>query len=163
MARRAFYSFHFKPDCQRAAQVRNMGVVDGNVPVSDNDWEKVTSGGEGAIKKWIDEQLTGRGCAVVLVGTNTAGRKWITYEIQRSWDLGKGVLGVHIHNLKNLDGSQCTKGTNPFWYATNGSTALAQIVSLYDPPYSDSKQVYDHIKSNLADWIEKAVELRGKY
>ena len=163
MARRAFYSFHYKPDCQRAAQIRNMGVVDGNVPVSDNDWEAVTSGGDTAIKKWIEEQLAGRGCAVVLVGSGTAGRKWITYEIQRAWDLGKGVLGVHIHNLKDLNGSQSTKGANPFWYANHGTTSLGQIVSLHDPPYTDSKAVYDYIKTNLAGWADKAVEQRAAY
>ncbi len=40
MARRAFYSFHYKPDNWRAAQVRNMGVIEGNLVASDNDWEK---------------------------------------------------------------------------------------------------------------------------
>ena len=53
MARKAFYSFHYKPDASRAGQVRNIGVVEGNTPVSDNDWETVTKGGEAAIKKWI--------------------------------------------------------------------------------------------------------------
>ena len=37
--RGTFFSFHYKPDNWRAAQVRNMGVVEGNSPVSDNDWE----------------------------------------------------------------------------------------------------------------------------
>ena len=80
MARRAFFSFHYKPDASRAGQVRNMGMVDGNTPVSDNDWETVTKGGAAAIKKWIAAQMHGRSCTVVLVGTNTAGRKWINHE-----------------------------------------------------------------------------------
>ena len=37
MARRSFFSFHYKPDNWRAGQVRNMGMVDGNKPVTDND------------------------------------------------------------------------------------------------------------------------------
>ncbi len=41
MARRAFYSFHYIPDNWRASQVRNMGVVDGNKPATDNDWEAI--------------------------------------------------------------------------------------------------------------------------
>lgn len=45
MSRKAFYSFHFKPDSWRASQVRNIGVVDGNQPVSDNDWEDVKKRG----------------------------------------------------------------------------------------------------------------------
>ena len=104
MARRAFYSFHYEPDNSRAAQVRNMGMVDGNTPVSDNDWETVTKGGDAAIKKWIANQMHGRSCTVVLVGSSTAGRKWINHEICKSWDDKMGVVGIHIHGLKNLDG-----------------------------------------------------------
>lgn len=35
--RQVFYSFHFKNDSWRAGQVRNIGVVEGNTPVSSND------------------------------------------------------------------------------------------------------------------------------
>ena len=45
MARRCFYSFHYDVDAWRASQVRNMGVIEGNAPVSDNDWESVKKGG----------------------------------------------------------------------------------------------------------------------
>lgn len=86
MARRVFYSFHYKPDCTRVAKVRNMGVVEGNKPASDNDWEEITSGGDAAIEKWIDEQLDGKSCNVVLIGEKTAGRKWINYEIKSAWN-----------------------------------------------------------------------------
>ena len=68
VTRRVFFSFHYKPDNSRAAQVRNMGLVDGNAPVSDNDWETVTKGGDAAIQKWIDGQIYGKSCAVVLIG-----------------------------------------------------------------------------------------------
>ncbi len=34
--RQVFFSFHYEADAWRAAQVRNMGVVEGNEPVSDN-------------------------------------------------------------------------------------------------------------------------------
>jgi len=109
MARRAFYSFHYKPDNWRASQVRNMGVIEGNRPVSDNKWEEITSGGDKAIREWIDEQMQGKSCAIVLIGANTAGRKWIKYEIKKAWDDAKGVLGIYIHNLKNKDGEQSSK------------------------------------------------------
>jgi hypothetical protein len=93
MGRRVFYSFHYKPDNWRASQVRNIGVIEGNKPVSDNDWEKVKKGGDKAIQNWIDDQLKGRSCTIVLIGEKTAGRKWIKYEIEKSWNSGKGVLG----------------------------------------------------------------------
>ena len=163
MTRNVFYSFHYKPDCFRAAQIRNMGVVDGNKPASDHDWETVKKGGDAAIQKWIDDQLSGKSCAVVLIGANTAGRKWINYEIKKAWEEGKGVVGVYIHGLKDLDGNQSTKGSNPFDNFNLNGTKMSSIVKVYNPPYSDSKEVYKHIKDNLAAWIEEAIIIRGKY
>ena len=114
MARRAFYSFHYKKDNWRVAQVRNMGVVDGNIPATDNDWEAIKKGGAKAIQKWIDDQLKGKSVAIILIGQNTAGRKWINYEIKKAWEDGKGVMGIYIHNLEDSDGNQSAKGKNPF-------------------------------------------------
>lgn len=100
MARRAFYSFHYKPDNWRAATVRNIGSVEGNKPATDNNWEAITRGGDAAIENWIANQLKGRSCTVVLVGRNTANRKWINHEIVHSWNDGMGVVGIRIHGLK---------------------------------------------------------------
>ena len=162
MARRVFFSFHYKPDNWRAAQVRNAGMVEGNTPVSDNDWESITKGGDSAIQKWIDDQIKGKSCAVILIGTHTAGRKWIKYEIKKAWDDKKGVLGVYIHNLKNNDGEQSDKGKSPFEVLTVGGKKLSTILKTYDPPYKRSTNVYDYIKSNIADWVEDAITLRDK-
>ena len=75
MARRAFYSFHYKPDNWRAAKVRNIGVVEGNEPVTDNDWEQVKKGGSTAIQDWIDGQLKGKSCTIVLIGEKNCWQK----------------------------------------------------------------------------------------
>jgi hypothetical protein len=160
MGRKVFFSFHYIPDNWRASQVRNMGVVEGNQSVSDNDWETVTKGGAQAIKKWIDDQMHGRSCAVVLIGSGTAGRKWINYEIEKAWNDGKGVLGIHVHNLLDAGSNQSKKGANPFADFSVGSTSLANIVKTYDPPFSTSTYVYSHIKENIDDWVEKAIEIR---
>jgi hypothetical protein len=165
MARRVFYSFHYKPDCARAAGVRNMGVVEGNKPATDNDWEAITEGGDKAIQDWIGDQLDGKSCNVVLIGENTAGRKWIKYEILAAWNSGKGVVGVYIHRLKDLDGNQSSKGRNPFEDFTVGKKKeeLSSVLKAYNPPYSDSKDAYAYISENLADWIEEAIEIRDNY
>lgn len=88
MARKCFYSFHYKPDNWRAATVRSIGAIEGNEPAKDNDWESIASGPnqDQKIQAWIAEQMKGRSCTVVLVGSNTANRKWINYEIVKSWD-----------------------------------------------------------------------------
>lgn len=160
MSRSVFYSFHYQPDNARAAQVRNAGVVDGNQPVSDNGWESITQGGDSAIEKWIDGQMSGKSCAVVLIGSRTAGRKWINYEITKAWNDGRGVLGVYIHNLKNFAGEQSTKGGNPLDFVTVNGTKLSIWAEAIDPPFTTSTVVYEHIKTNLADWVERAITIR---
>lgn len=110
MPRRVFYSFHYQQDVFRTGQVRNIGAVEGNKLASDNDWEKVKAGGDEAIKRWIDGQLTGRSCTVVLIGAETAGRPWIKHEIQKSWEKRMGLLGIHIHRLLDQNGNPSGKG-----------------------------------------------------
>src|SRR3954470_15224858 len=112
MARRVFYSFHYKPDAFRASKVRNIGAIEGNKPANDNDWETVTRGGDDAITRWIANQMNGTSCTVVLIGQNTANRKWINHEIIKAWDDGKGVLGVYIHNLLDHNQQASPPGAN---------------------------------------------------
>lgn len=163
MARKVFYSFQYKPDSQRAAKVRNIGAVEGNKPVSDNDWEKVTSGKDPAIKKWIAGQLEGKSCAVVLIGATTAGRKWISYEISEAWNAKKGVVGIHVNRLTDLDGNTASKGGNPFDSVTftNSKTKLSTVVKTYTPTGTTSKDVYDWISKNLAAVVEDAIKIRN--
>lgn len=162
MARKVFYSFHYDPDKDRVAQVRNMGVVEGSPVASDNDWEQIKRGGDDAIKRWIDAQMKGTSCCVVLIGQSTAGRPWVTYEIEQAWKQGKGVVGVHIHRLKNLQGQQSTKGANPLSYAANpAGYAISSYAKTYDVPHLESKDAYAFIKSNLPAWIEEAILIRA--
>ena len=162
MARNAFYSFHYKPDATRASQVRNIGTVEGNRPATDNDWETVTKGGDAAIKKWIADQMKGRSCTVVLVGTNTAKRKWINHEIVKSWEGNMGVVGIYIHGLKDLNGNISTKGNNPFDYITLGTTKekLSSVVKCYNPQGTNSKDRYAWIKKHLENAVEEAIKIR---
>ncbi|HMD76194.1 MAG TPA: TIR domain-containing protein [Terracidiphilus sp.] len=164
MARRTFYSFHYKPDNWRAATVRNIGTIEGNKPATDHDWETVTKGGDDAIKRWIADQMNGRTCTVVLVGSETANRKWINYEIVKSWDDNMGVVGIYIHGLKDSDGNIAAQGSDPFDYITHGATGnkLSSIVKCYNPAGTNSQERYDWINKYLSDAVEEAVTIRGK-
>lgn len=140
-----------------------MGAIEGQPVLSSNEWEKIERGGDASVRRWINEQMKGKSCNVVLIGSRTAGRKWVKYEIEKAWNDGKGVAGVYIHGLKNLAGEQASKGRNPFEDFKVDGKKLSSIVKAYDPPYSSSKYVYDHIKNNLADWVEEAIAIRKKY
>ncbi len=162
MARRVFYSFHYKPDAGRVSQVRQIGALEGNRPASDNSWETITQGGDAAIKKWIAGQMLGRSCTVVLVGENTANRKWINYEIVKSWDAGMGVVGIRIHGLKDFSGNIARMGANPFDYVTHGPTKskLSSIVKCYRPGGATSKEKYAWISKHLANAVAEAIQIR---
>jgi hypothetical protein len=164
MARRVFFSFNFDVDAWRVAQVKNMGVVSGQPILTANKFEEVKKGGRRAIKRWIDENMDGKSCVVVLIGRGTAGREWVDYEIEKGWKDGRALLGVHIHKLADENGRQTTKGQNPFRTSRVGRTmSLASIVPVYDPTPDTSRGVYGHIERNLAAWVEHAIAERQKY
>lgn len=107
--------------------------------------------------------MKGKSVVIVLIGSGTAGRKWINYEIKEGWEDGKGVLGVYVHRLKDAQENQSSRGNNPFDPFTLDGVSMASVVSAHDPPYTTSKFVYGHIQDNLGDWIESAISVRDNY
>ena len=164
MKRRIFYSFHYKLDNWRAGQIRNIGVIEGNEPATDNDWEEVKMGGDGAIKSWIANQMNGRSCTVVLVGANTAGRKWINHEITKSWNDSMGVVGIHIHGLEDTEGKVSIKGRNLFDIIgfRNSRKDLSSVVKCYTPVGRNGQERYDWISKHLFNVVEQAISIRRK-
>ncbi|MCC5439659.1 TIR domain-containing protein [Clostridium botulinum] len=163
--RQVFFSFEYNKDCWRASQVRNMGKVDSSSTFSDNDWEEVKEKTEAKIKEWIDGQMAKRSCLVVLIGSTTSGRKWINYEIQKAYELNKGIVGIYIHNLKDSYGNQTSKGSNPFYqiYIGNQNERLSKYVTCFDSTYKSSKYVYDDISENIEQLIEDAIANKDNY
>lgn len=161
MPRRVFYSFYFKEDVIRVSQVRQIGALDGNKPATDNNWEKIKNGKDPAIKDWVNNQMKSRSCTVVLVGENTANRKWINHEIVESWNSGMGVVGIRIHGLKNMSSNISRKGKNPFDYIKfENGTKLSSVVKCYNPAGTNSKAKYAWIKQYLAAAVEEAINIR---
>lgn len=153
MKRKVFYSFHFDNDVMRVQQIRNMGVLEGDEPVSPNTWEQIKRTEQG-VKNWIDQNLNGKSCLVVLIGSQTANRPWVNYEIQRAWNLGKAVVGVHIHRLNCPRDGFGTKGANPFDQITFKRNDQIIKPLVYEPSYNDA---YGDIRDNLETWIENAI------
>lgn len=76
MAQRCFYSFHYAEDSWRVSTVKQTGAIEGQPLIKGNQWEEIERQGDAAIRGWINENLKGRSCLIVLVGRATAGRKW---------------------------------------------------------------------------------------
>jgi len=156
--RQVFYSFHYGKDVMRVQLIRNIGAIEDNKPVSANEWEEVRRKGESSIRKWIDDNMKYRSCVVVLVGSETASREWVKYEIKKAWTERKGLLGIYIHNLNCPNSGKCQQGTNPFEQFTfENGTKLSSIVKCYNPNYLDA---YNDIRNNIEKWIEEAIAIR---
>lgn len=157
--RQVFYSFHFDNDVMRVQQIRNMGVIEGNTPVSANNWEEIKRKGDAAVEKWIDDNMSYRSCVIVLVGEETASRPWVKYEIKKAWNDGKGLLGIYIHNINCPRNGKCNMGPNPFdQFTFNDGSKLSSVVKCYNPKSTDA---YNDIKNNIENWIEAAIKQRA--
>lgn len=149
-----FYSFHYDKDVFRVQQIRNMGVVEGDEPVSANEWEQIKRKGDASVQRWIDENMKYKRCVIVLIGSETAHRPWVQYEIKRAWEQRKGLFGIYIHNLKCPRNGTCAKGPNPFDNWAVGNQSMSNLVTCYD---SNSWDAYGEIARNLQSWVASAI------
>ena len=160
MTRKVFYSFHFKRDAWRAAQVRNSNAIarEDEFGVIDSvEWQEIERQGDEAIKRWINDQLMNTSVTVVLIGAETAERDWVDYEIRQSWKRGNALLGVRIHGVKNHDTETDVPGASPFAKIRLGNgTPLSAIIKVYD-------WVKDNGRANLGTWVENAFQARKAY
>jgi len=114
--RKVFFSFHHKRDVLRVAVVRNSNRFMGNQqnPWLDNaEWEKLKRTGNAAVQSWIDDQLRGSSVTVVLIGAETANRPWVKYEIAKSIEMGKGLIGIYINRVPSMLSPSDPRGANP--------------------------------------------------
>ena len=141
-----------------------MGVVNNSSTFSDNDWEEVKKKSDLAIKRWINSQMEMRSCLVLLIGEETWMRDWVDYEIQKAYELKKGIVGIYVHKLKDKNGNQSEKGLNPldYNYADDGEP-LSKYVRTFNSRCVTSIDVYQDIKDNLSDLIEEAIENAETY
>lgn len=147
MARRVFFSFHYKY-VWKVNQVRSMTNVIGSAAAGFQDaslWEESKKKGDKVIKKMIDDALVNTSVTVVFVTYGTSSRKYINYEIDQSLAKGNGLVAVQIHHLKDQNGETGTPGAIPSQIEANGFKAYK---------YST--------KEKLAQWIEEAAKLAGK-
>jgi len=139
MVRRVFFSFEYG-DVSRAMVVRNSWVTRGREAagfVDAANFEEIKRQGDAAIKRWINNQLLGTSVTVVLVGKNTRDSRWVNYEIEKSIEMGNGLLFVDISQIKDLNGltSVCC-GNIPagysfyLWYKDDGYKNMGHWIEL---------------------------------
>ena len=148
MARRTFFSFHYKPDVTRAWVVRNSwvtkvaqgtredaGFFDSSV------FEASQREGDDSLKRFLREGLNGTTVTCVLVGAETCIRRWVRYEIFRSFIRGNGLLAVRIHTIGSLHSPPTASGGDPFecvaFTIDNGTVRFKEIMTSGRQPAMD--------------------------
>ena len=170
MARHVFFSFHHKRDIWRVGQIRNSWVTSDNTTAGfwdDASWESVKRQGDQAIKSWINKEMKGTSVTVVLIGAETYTRKYVLYETQKSYEEGKGILGIYIHNMENQKRQTDYMGKNPldFISANNygRNVPLSQLQhNIYGNIYKTYDWVQDNGRYNIGSWIEQAAKNVGR-
>lgn len=129
MARRIFFSFHYDRDIWRANQVRNCNVVAGSEVAGffdHSEYEEAKRTKDAGIQRMILKHLKDTTVTVVLIGSETANRPWVRYEIERSIARKNGLIGIYIHHLKNQ------RGESSFWRGSVPSVPWGVEFPTYD-------------------------------
>lgn len=145
--RRVFFSFHYELDVWRAANVRNTGAVDATAAAGWSDasiWEEAKLKGRAELERLIQSAIRGTTVTAVLIGSETANRPWVNYEIQQSISRGNGLVGVRVHSIKNQFGMRSTRGPVP--------TLLRQ----------GGYRIYDWDRNLFGQWVEWSAVDAGK-
>lgn len=159
MATTAYYSFHHKNDDHRVRLVHEIDTVTGQPLLEKQEWDQVKAGGNRAVKEWIDEKMAASDVVIVLVGSETAGRHWVRYEIEKAWEDGRPLLGVRIHGLAGADGEdvgEAAEGEDPFERVDG-----VYGVPLFDPTRRDEHGEVDSA-ATLATLQERLPEWAGQ-
>ena len=170
MPRRVFFSFHYHRDIWRVNVVRNHAKAKSGYQDAGywdcSLWGSTKRTGENSLKRLINSGLQNTSVTVVLIGAKTSERKWVKYEIEESHKRGNGMLGIYIHNIKNINGITDLQGNNPFdsftveqpnpyAYMSKTYARISQIFPIYDWVYNDGY-------NNFSKWVEDAARAAGR-
>lgn len=213
MARKVFFSFHYDDvKSFRVNVVRNSSMFkasgDTSRVMDASMWEEARLKGVADLKVLINANLKGTSVTAVLIGEATNSRRWVKYELVKSFVKGNAILGIHLNRIRERTTSSISrKGLNPLErlavYVSDDYKTLTflelvngrwQEFALYPRvanreqntvffeqsfwariglsndeermiKFSDLFDTYCWVKddgySNLADWVEEALEIEN--
>ncbi|HWR14029.1 MAG TPA: TIR domain-containing protein [Terriglobales bacterium] len=137
MARRVFFSFHYKRDVIRANIVKNSWVTQDREDAgffNSSVFESKQRTSEDALRRFLDDGFFNTTVTCALIGAETAWRRWVRYELFRSVIRGNALLGVTIHNIPNFLKQTDQPGWNPF--AVTGFEMVSGMVRFKELQYN---------------------------
>ncbi len=119
MAKRVFFSFHYDDvKTFRANVVRNHGVTKPTVEEAgffdSSIWEDAKRHGDASVKRLVNDNLNNTSVTCALIGTHTWSRRWVRYEILKSYDRGNLLFGIHINSVPDKNRQTFALGKDPF-------------------------------------------------
>ena len=159
MPRSVYFSFHYQDVIDfRANVVRNSGKFrKGEVEFRDvSIWEEAEEKQVKKIKTLIDDELVGSGVACVLIGSETYSRRWVRYELAKSFEMKKGQVGVGINWIKDNKGNtKFWPGENPFDYLGFKVSTDGKTIELFEKKNGSWISYKDLLKINNIHFAEK--------
>ncbi len=163
MLRRVYFSYYFVQDIERFYVVRNSwafhDIEEANI-IDTAEFERIKQSGDKTVYQWIDDHLVDTSATVVLIGTETLNRPYVKHEILESYKRGNAIIGVYIHNVRNMR----TSLTSP----KGEIHTIIGHTEANEPIYFDKicDSLYDYVEDNgkkeMGHWIESAVEKKEK-
>lgn len=119
MAKRVYFGFDYEDvKTFRANVVRNHDLLKRDVEgvgfYDASIWEDAELHGADAVKRLINRSLENTSTTCILIGTRTWQRRWVRYEIMKSYDRGNTMLGIHINGITDKNQQKFASGQNPF-------------------------------------------------
>lgn len=119
MTRKVFFSFHYEDvKSFRVNVVRNSSMFkatgDTSRVMDASMWEEARLKGITDLKALINANLKGTSVTAVLIGESTHSRRWVKYELVKSFVKGNAILGIHLNRIRERTTSMISrKGLNP--------------------------------------------------
>ena len=146
--RGVYFSFDYQRDLHRVNTIRQLPQIIAGAAAgfqSAKIWQEAKPNGDEAVHGLINDALSGTSVTVVCVGQMTAHRKYIVYELERSFERGNGLVGITINHLSDGQGKSDPEASIPPLLTISGA-------AIYK--YSD--------KRDLVNWIEQAAEAAAR-
>jgi len=136
MARNVYFSFHYQDVIDfRVNVVRNSGKFrkSENIFRDSSIWEEAKEKQVNKIKSLINTELKGSSVTCVLIGSDTYSRRWVRYEIIKSFEMKKGQVGVGINWIKGKNSKKkFWAGENPFNYLSLKVTKDGKFIEFFE-------------------------------
>ena len=141
---RVFFSFAYTEDHHRAKIVMDNYLSHSGATatgfISDSEIDNMCAQGLEEVYRWIEQEVQQASAVAVLIGTKTAGRHFVEYEIAQAQKRRKPIVGVYIDGLADQNGNRSPRGENP----------LFPVFPTYD-------YILDGGEKNLPSWLQQSL------